>query len=261
METPPDYSQYARPGQPAGPGGGGRGYRGPGVYFDFITDAFNMVKNNLGVYLVATLITFAVWFAVQFPLNIVNNMLLMGNPLGTTGSRGVPQMNYTMLPVVMIIALIPAAVQQMLMVGISMCALEEADSGQTNINTMFSAFRNFLPVVLTNMLYILAIYIGAIFCVIPAFFVAGAFAFAPIISATEGLGPVQSMQKSLTMLKTNAWAMFGFLFVCSLLNVLGLAACCVGVLFTFPIYQIGLALHYREFRGPLGQGYVAPTVP
>ena len=261
METPPDYSQYARPGQPAGPGGGGRGYRGPGVYFDFITDAFNMLKKNLGVYIVAVLIAGAITFAIQFPLNIVSNILLMGSPTGAAGSRSVPQMNYAMFPIVMIIGLIPAAIQQLLILGISLCALEEADTGQTNINTMFGGFRNFLPVVLTNMLYILAIYVGAIFCIVPAFFVAGAFAFAPIISATEGLGPVQSMQKSFEMLKTNAWAMFGFMFVCGLLNLLGLAACCVGVLFTFPIAQIGLALHYREFRGPLGQGYVAPTVP
>ncbi len=261
METPPNYTQYPRDPQGGGPSGSGRGYRGPGVYFDFITDGFNMMKNNMGVYVVGVLIALVLGWVVSFPFSMIQNVLLSGNPLGRTDPGKVPAFSFAMLPVVMLLSLIPAAISQVLTLGISLCALEEADNGATSLNTMFSGFRNFVPVALTSLLYIIAVYIGLIFCIVPGIYVAGAFAFAPIVAAKEGLGPVQAMQRSYEMLKPHAWAYFGFMFVAAIIGGLGVIACCVGVLFTLPIMHIGLALHYREFRGPLNQGYVAPTVP
>ena len=263
METPPDYSQYPRPNQFGGIGSGsGRPYRGPGIYFDFLNDAWNMVMKNMGVYVVGTLLVFIITQVVNIPFSLLNNVILGQNPFDPGSRRNsMPNFSYASVPLLMLSSLIPMAVGQVLNAGISLAALEEADTGMTTLNTIFSGFRYFVNVAVTSVLYILAIYIGIIFCFIPGIYIAGAFAFAPIIAAKEGLGPIQSMQRSYEMLKPFAWANFGFLFVASLINIIGIIACCVGMLWTIPIMYIGIALHYREFRGPANQGFVAPTMP
>lgn len=263
METPPDFSQYPRPNLGGGFGSGGRGYRGPGIYFDFIGDAWKMVQKNMGVYVVGTLIYLVLNQIINLPFQAMANTLMYGNPLGAgVGAKpgDLPHINFAMIPVAILIYLIPTAIISVIALGITLCGLEEADTGSTSLNTMFSGFKNFLNVALTSLLYIAAIYAATLLCIVPGFYVAGAFAFAPIIAAKEGLGPVQSMQRSYEYLKPHAWNYFGFLFVSGLVACLGLFACCVGVLWSLPIYMIGLALHYREFRGPGNQGYVAPTI-
>jgi hypothetical protein len=245
METPPNYSQYPRPDQSGGFGTSGRGYRGPGIYFDYINEAWDMVRKNMAVYVVGALL-------------VIINAAMYGSPMGPKPGE-MPHFNPSMIPLSLIAFLIPMSISQVLNTGISLCALEEADTGATSINTLFSGFRYFINVAATCLLYILAIYVGLVLCIIPAFYVAGLFAFAPIIAAREGLGPIQSMQRSSEMLKPFAWANFGFMFVASFINILGVIACCVGLLWTTPILYIGLALHYRDFRGA-AQGYVAPSM-
>jgi hypothetical protein len=263
METPPNYSQYPRPGQGPGTGGGGRGYRGPGVYFDFITEAFNIMKNNMGVYVVGSLIALVAFYAIQLPFSFLTNGMLYGNASGTPkfDANGMPKMNLGAFPVMMLVGLIPATVLQAFGVGLSLCALEEADTGTTTLNTMFSGFKNFLPLLGTVVLTLIATYIGLALCIIPGFLVAGALSIAPLITVHEGLGPIEAMSKSFNQLKAHIFPMAGFFFVASLVSYIGGCACCIGVLFTFPTLYITIALHYREFRGPLNQGYVAPMVP
>ena len=160
-----------------------------------------------------------------------------------------------------LLGIIPGAILQALCCGISLCALEEADTGKTTINTMFSGFKNFLPLLGTVVLSQICIMIGFILCIFPLFIVAGLLSFAPLYAIHEGLGPVESIQKSFNTLKAYALPMAGFYFVASLVAGLGVCACGIGIFFTFPILYICVALHYREFRGPLNQGYIAPTMP
>jgi uncharacterized membrane protein len=43
------------------------------------------------------------------------------------------------------------------------------------------------------------------------------------------------METSRKMVGKHWWAVFGLLIVCGLMNVVGMLACCVGILFTLPI--------------------------
>jgi hypothetical protein len=261
METPPGYSQYPRSPQDAGFGASGRGYRGPGVYFDFITEAFDMIKKNMGVYVLGVFIASILSYLINLPFSFMTNTMLLGSPMGQMDPKKMPEMNYAMFPVAMLISIIPYSISQVINLGVSLCALEEADTGSTSINTMFSGFRNFVPVAVTSLLYVLAVYVGLALCIVPGIYVAGALAFAPIIAAKEGLGPIQAMQRSYEMLKPHAWLYFCFMLVAVIVSFLGIIACCIGIIFTMPVMHICMALHYREFRGPLNQGFVAPQVP
>lgn len=258
METPPNYTSYPRAG---GVGGGGRPYRGQGIHFEFITDAFDMIKKRMDVYVVGSLLVMVLTQIIQFPFSFINNYLMYGSWLGggKVGPNGMPIIHWINMPFVLILSLIPTAIAQGLGIGLTLCALEDADTGNTSLGTLFSGFRNFLPMAATYFLYMLATLIGTICCIIPGIYLGGALAFGPIMVVKEGLGPIEALQKSYKMMSPYAFMYFLLIFVAGLTNFLGLFACCIGILFTYPIMFIVVALQYREFRGPLDQNYQAPV--
>ena len=247
METPPpSYSQYPRGPQQFGIG---MPTRTPGIYFDYISVAFNMIWKNAGVYVVATLLIMVIGQAINFPLSFLNNYILFGRIDGRFDPNHLDTgMMLARFPLLIASVMIPTSILQVMYVGITLCAIEEADTGRTSINTMFSGFRHTLPVIGTSLLYFLLIYVGFILCFVPGVFVIGALGLAPTIAAKEGLGPIQSLQKSYQIMKSNAWAFAGLLFVAGLTNILGVLACCIGVLVTIPIQYVVTALTYRDFR-------------
>jgi len=57
------------------------------------------------------------------------------------------------------------------------------------------------------------------------------------------------METSRKVVKKHWWSVFGLLFVCSLVNLAGLLACFVGVLFTVPIVLGAIMFAYEDLFG------------
>ncbi len=75
---PSGYAEYPRPGGGSGPVLFGRG---PGVYFDTIGESFNLVKQDLGQWVAATVLYGAVIFALSVPISIITQpMVTPRNP-------------------------------------------------------------------------------------------------------------------------------------------------------------------------------------
>ena len=127
-------------------------------------------------------------------------------------------------------------------------AIEEADTGSTTISTFFKPMKRFWPLIGTVFITQLLIGLGSILCFVPGFYLSGILVFAPTICVHEGLGPIQSIQKSYEMTKNYAWMMALLVFVATMVGSLGAMACYVGFIFSLPVQYVTLALHYREFR-------------
>jgi hypothetical protein len=62
---------------------------------------------------------------------------------------------------------------------------------------------------------------------------------------------------SYNALKPFAWGMFIFMFVVGLCAGLGACLCGVGLLFTYPIYVLAVALTYNNFFPPVANQWAA----
>ena len=252
METPPSGSAaYPRGNQNFG----GAPFRGPGVYFDYINTAFSMITKNAAVYVLGSFIILLMFYGMVFPLSFLSNYISYGS---ATGPRNLAPDQYLFsvarsMPVSLAVNLIPGTLFYMLFTGISLCAIEQADTGVTSINTVFKGFNNFGNTFVCCILMYFAMTIGFYFCCVPFFFLGGLFAFVPIISATEGLGVAACFSKSIDMLKPYILPMAGLYFVASLIGGLGVCLCGLGLFITFPILYVVIGLHYRDFRGPVSQ--------
>ena len=75
--------------------------------------------------------------------------------------------------------------------------------------------------------------------------------FALPLVADKGMKFWPAMQFSRQVVSKHFWMTFLLLFVCGLLGVSGVFACCVGMLVTGPIAFATLACHYEKVFGDL----------
>lgn len=242
MDIPPNpESNYPRQGFT---GQTGAPTRPPGAYLDYISDAFNIVKSNAGVYVVGTLLIIVASWVIQFGFSLIISLVM-----GTSMSNGQPTgANIGATLLLMLIMIVPNAIVQMLIYGLSAAAVEQLDTGATSLNTVFGVLKNGVNLFLTLLLMTMAIYAGFLLCIIPGFFVAGALWMAPSFCIQENLGPIDALKKSWDVSKPRAFPLFGVMFVCGLVNIIGLIACGVGLLWTIPIIYVVQAMHYRDHR-------------
>lgn len=79
------------------------------------------------------------------------------------------------------------------------------------------------------------------------------------------VGAWEAISQSFRALKPHFWSAALLLLVLGLINMGGFAACCVGILFTFPLSYIAIALVYRDLFGlngasPQNPGYTPPPI-
>ena len=90
--------------------------------------------------------------------------------------------------------------------------------------------------------------LGYILLIVPGIIVTGLFALAPIACVDQRLGFADSFKWCLDRVKPHLWGMFGLVFLAGIVSGLGFIACCVGILFTAPVYPIVLGLTYDTFQ-------------
>lgn len=235
-------------------GGGGNANfatptRGPGIYFDYIGMAWKMILKNPSVYIVGGIVMLIAAAVVQAPSQIISVMAggtnVKVDPVTGVASGG-PSL--ALLPFTLVLSLVSGAITTALMTGMSLAAIEDADTGTTKFETLFSGFKNFGNLIIGSILYTLAIYVGFLLCIVPGIYLTGALSLTLLIIIKEGANGVDGLKLSMERMKPYAFGMFGLALVAGICSALGLLACGFGLVVTWPIYSIVLGLTYRDFR-------------
>lgn len=95
-----------------------------------------------------------------------------------------------------------------------------------------------------NLLYGIAVGIGFMLCLIPGIFISIRWMFAPYIMATENVGITEAFGRSWQMTKGNFWDLFLLGLVAIGISILGLCACCVGIIFAEVVVDFMLVVAY-----------------
>lgn len=89
----------------------------------------------------------------------------------------------------------------------------------------------------------------ALLCAIPATYLSVCWKFTLPLIVDKQLDFAAAMKTSWQMVNKHWWQVFGLVILISLLNVAGLCACCVGVLFSIPIGFAALMIAYETIFG------------
>jgi len=243
---------------PVSNGFGGPAPRPPGIYWDVINEAWRIVTADLGTWMVATLLMYVVTYGVNIVTSLIG-MLIDPNSSPFSGARAIgktPEFGPTFF-LTFGLQMLGGLLVYPMQAGLFLMAVRRVRGEQVAIGDVFAGYKRTGPVIGAYLLMGIAIGLGTLLCIIPGFYVAGALAFVPILVLDQELDVMQTLETSYNALKSHAWSMFGLLFVLGLVTLLGFCACGVGILVSFPVYVMALALtYYNFFPNRPGTGWV-----
>jgi uncharacterized membrane protein len=129
-------------------------------------------------------------------------------------------------------------------------SLEVTRGVQPTLGDLFR-FEGYGPYVGAAILFALGFYVGLILFVVPGLIFAVTFGFFGFVIAERGddIGVIESLRASADLTRGNRWPLFGLGIVLFLINLVGVLAFVVGLIFTLGITIIAWAYAYRTLRG------------
>jgi hypothetical protein len=130
--------------------------------------------------------------------------------------------------------------------GMYQAALKQVRGETIEVSDIWRGGSYVLPMILLYVMNIFLTCIGALLCFFPAFIVQGLVFLSYPILIGENAGPVEALQKSWNLAKSD-WLMFTiFALVVGIISQIGSYACFVGIFFTFPFQFILAAVSYHD---------------
>ena len=191
---------------------------------------------------------------------------VLASTLGSASSpRSVPP-EASLIPVFLMLAaygllmiwIVPATA--FVNAGMYRAAFKQLRGGKIEFRDLFSGRDCFLRLLGAGLLEGLLAGIGFLFCIVPAFLVAGLFFFTQPLIVERGLGVTEAMRESFEYTKKNLFMFVLFAIVVGLLAQIGANACYVGLLATYPLrFTIG-AVAFRDSFGMTGaRSFLTPS--
>jgi|GEM_PF-3239967 len=268
--VPPPQFQSNYPRTP-GSGPLGPGYqRFPRVYWDTIGLAWQMIQANMSVYVVSSILVLVITAAM---VGAVQVFMLGAMTAGST---------VALIAGSVVAGLIQALVSAFLLVGFICLGVRHARGEYIQIGDIFQPFRNFGPTAGVVAALVVSQVPGLIgSALLAAYMRSGSFGllivsivflvlgfliflgcYGPILlaathSAMTGAKAPESLSEAFSKVRSNILSL-GFLTMAAMIcSGLGVFACCIGMVVTYPIAPNVLALHYTYYfpLQPLQEGW------
>lgn len=221
---------------------------GPYVTIESISEAFQILMQDFGTWLVCSLIFFFGTQAILQPISIGIRVALTGDALGVK-----PQDLNTSLAIVAVTLpfnILVSAVGMVMQAGLSDMAYRKQEGYPISVGDAFVGFKKFGQVYAVCVLQLLMMFFGFLLCIIPGMYALAVTPFAPLMVIRKNLGATDALQESYNTLKPQALMSFGVLFLAGLCTALGLVVCCVGILAVLPLQSIVIGINYYNFFPP-----------
>lgn len=207
-----------------------------------------MLTQDWGVWLGASLIYFFAMQAIVQPISIALRVLIAGDALGLKPVD--PSVTLTLVVVQLPVNILTTALGMVVLTGMTDMAYKRQEGYAISVADMFVGFKRFVPVFMACLLELMAILVGACLCLVPGLYAAGALAFGPMMALRQDLGASDALQSSYNTLKSQVWITVALLFLSFVCTMLGVLACCVGLIFLLPLQSIVVGINYYNFFPP-----------
>jgi len=145
--------------------------------------------------------------------------------------------------------------------GISFANLRAARGDKLEIKDMFEAFKDYINVVLANLLSGAIIAIGLVLLIVPGIIFACKLAFVPYLVIDRKMEAVEAVKESWRMTGGHAWKVFFIGVLAVLLSIAGLICFGVGIIFAIIWIRLAFASLYHAVAtsGGVPEQLKAPT--
>lgn len=148
----------------------------------------------------------------------------------------------------MIVILAVTAVGLVLQAGLFRAALAVTRGEQAELAMLVST-RHLGTYVGTVLLLSIAATVGYVLCIVPGLAVLAFGAFAPFVALDRGAGPVESIRRSVELVRSRPGEVLVVLLLTGAVYYVGSLVCYVGLLVSLPVALLMLAFTYRLLAG------------
>jgi uncharacterized membrane protein len=133
-------------------------------------------------------------------------------------------------------------------IGLIKIALNFAEKKESKYMDLFTHYDRTVNYMATSILYGLIIVAGLILLIIPAIYWGIRFQFFSYLVTEKNLGPIQALKGSWNMTADHTWQLFVYGLIIMGINILGLLALFIGMLWTIPTTQLATAYLYKKLQ-------------
>lgn len=134
-------------------------------------------------------------------------------------------------------------------IGLIRIALNFVEKKESKYMDLFTHYDRTVNYMATSILYGLIIVAGLILLIIPAIYWGVRFQFFSYLVTEKNLGPIQALKGSWNMTADHTWQLFVFGLIVMGINILGMLALFIGMLWTIPTTQLATAYIYKNLSG------------
>lgn len=177
---------------------------------DYISEAWNIFKDNAGIFILATII-----------VGIIN--ALVSN-----------------IPIIGLIISAPITA------GFSWMALRASMGEKPDLSDLKKGFEFIVPLVLFTIVAAIMVFIGFVALIIPGIYLAVGYSFAQLLIINNKMNFWDAMETSRKVVTNNWFSLFGLVIVQFFIALLGVLALFVGLLVAIPLVSIVSAVAFRD---------------
>lgn len=230
-EIPPQFTEYPRADMR------------PRIRFEAIGEAWRFMTANLGIWVLASFLTVVLTLLLFLPFYVMGIVKMIGM------DQQRPDIGQIMsfYGLIFLSSILSGVGQSIGLAGMYNMALKQIQGYEISIKDYFPSGGVILSHVGAGLLIALGTMVGSFFCYLPGLLFAGLTMLTHPIIAHRRLGAIEAMKTSWNLMKNDMWMALAFFFVVSLAAGLGMFACGIGILFSFPLLPLGIALVYRDY--------------
>lgn len=225
------------------------------VDFAVISEAYEIVKNNLGPYIVIALLGIVASTAISTIISLPQTLAQMRNPPPQTGDpmqQIIEQMTqqYTIgLPFTILNGIVSTGIIALMSVAIANMTIKAVQGKRIEVTDGFEAMKFFVPAFFVGIISWFLGQLGLLACLVGTLIIGGLLIPAYPIIVHERLGAIDAIKRSFNLMSNHVLMAAVFFLVQGLLSAVGALACCVGILFTIPMATACSTLIYRDVSG------------
>ncbi|MBK8256151.1 MAG: hypothetical protein IPK82_26215 [Polyangiaceae bacterium] len=168
----------------------------------------------------------------------------------------------TMIGTTIAAVVIGMIIQTFFTAGAIQMQLTAARGGTPEVMQIFKGGPHYLRLLGTQLLVMLVCLGGCLLLVIPGIYLAFAFSMAPYYAVDAELGPIEAMRASWDATRDKRGQLFLYSLVGFGMVLLGLAACCVGVIPVQVTLSLGTGIIFTRLSGRMGSsGFMSVPSP
>jgi len=211
-----------------------------------IERGFHLTKRNAGGIILSTLLFFIISFGVSFLLGLV---VMGGNAANgafhPNASMSEAEMAGQITGMSLAVQLINQVVSIFLTMGFIRIGLDFVSGKQISPAQLFSQGGKLVKALAATFLVSVIVIVGFILLIVPGIYLSLRFSCYLTAIVDRDLGIIESLKYSARITQNNLLRLLGLGIVAGIIAALGLIACGVGILFTYPVAFIAWMVAYR----------------